>query len=302
LTETRPPVLATNCPRGSALPEASFGAQFCVGGSPRASFGTQRALLTCQAHAGDRPNGVGCLQVLGRRWASGGAKGHVVKKGDEVYLPLFMSWARRLEIKGGGKPFGQWKSPGFGYSDDVKGVQWNIHVDRNTGEIRLGVNLEGSAKGGGNWLITDFILSELARPTIESIKTKVDADRIQLTLACDAWQGASRYDIVEHLIGGRRPLLSEIDAQLWRQMLIRAKGCLDPSRQFRARARQTVTVLDTGEKRLAAPPMGGVSPHLVITTPVEAEPGWDDDRLDAAMDQAIARLRPVYEWVSRTAK
>jgi hypothetical protein len=237
-----------------------------------------------------------------RATASGGAKGHVVKKGDEVYLPLFMSWARRLEIKGGGKPFGQWKYPGFGYSDEVKGVQWNIHVDRNTGEIRLGVNLEGSAKGGGNWLITDFILSELARPTIASIKAKVDAGRIQLTLACDAWQGNSRYDIVEHLIGGRRPLLSEIDAQLWRQMLIQAKGCLDPSRQFRARATQTVTVLDTGEKRLAAPPMGGVSPHLVINTPVEAEPGWDDDRLDAAMDQAITRLRPVYEWVSRTAK
>ena len=71
-----------------------------------------------------------------RATASGGAKGHVVKKGDAVYLPLFMSWARRLEIKGGGKPFGQWKSPGFGYSDGVKGVQWNIGVDRNTGEIR----------------------------------------------------------------------------------------------------------------------------------------------------------------------
>ena len=40
-------------------------------------------------------------------------------------------------------------------------------------------------------------------------------------------------------------------------LLIQAKGCLDPSRQFRARATQTVTVLETGEKRLAAPPMGG---------------------------------------------
>jgi hypothetical protein len=107
---------------------------------------------------------------------------------------------------------------------------------------------------------------------------------------------------VEHLIGGRRPLLSEIDAQLWRQMLIQAKGCLDPSRQFRARATQTVTVLGTGEKRLAVPPMDGVSPHLAITTPVEADPGWDDDKVDAAMDQAIVQLRPVYEWVSRTAK
>ena len=134
------------------------------------------------------------------------------------------------------------------------------------------------------------------------IKAKVDAGRIQLTLARDAWQGASRYDIAEHLIGGRRFLLSEIDADLWRRMLIEAKGCLDPSRQFRARAAQTVTLLDTGEKRLLEPPMGGVSPHLNVNTPVEAEPGWDDDRLDAAMDQAITRLRPVYEWVSRTAK
>ena len=234
--------------------------------------------------------------------AAGGAAGHVVKKGDEVYLPLFMSWARRLEIKGGGKPFGQWKSPGFGYSDDVKGVQWNIHVDRNTGEIRLGVNLEGSAKGGGNWLITDFILSELARPTIESIKAKVDAGRIQLTLARDAWQGAGRYDIVEHTIGGRRFLLSEIDADLWRRMLIEAKGCLDPSRRFRGRAAQTVTLLDTGEKRLLQPPVSGVSPHLNVNTPVETEAGWDDDRLDAAMDRAIAELRPIHEWVSQAAK
>ena len=234
--------------------------------------------------------------------ASGGAKGHVVKKGDEVYLPLFMSWARRLEIKGGGKPFGQWKSSGFGHSDDVKGVQWNIGVNRNTGEIGLGVNLEGSAKGGGNWLISDFILSELDRPTIELIKAKVGAGRIQLTLARDAWQGASRYDIVEHLIGRRRFLLSEIDVDLWRGMLIEAKGCLDPRRQFRGRAAQTVTLLNTEEKRLLEPPVSGVSPHLNVNTPVEAEPGWDEDRLDATMDQAITRLRPVYEWVSRAAK
>lgn len=240
--------------------------------------------------------------VKARRAAASSAKGHVVKRGDEVSLPLFMSWARRLEIKGGGKPFGQWQSSGFGYSDDVKGVQWNIHVDRNTREIRLGVNLEGSAKAGGNWLITDFILSELAQPTIEAIKAKIDAGRIQLTLARDAWRGASRYEIVEHLIGGRHSLLSEIDVQLWQQMLIQAKGCLDPSRQFRGRATQTVTVRDSGEKRVAVPPMGGVSPHLVISTPVEAEPEWGEERLDAAMDQAIARLRPIYEWVSRIAK
>ena len=233
--------------------------------------------------------------------ASGGAAGHVVKKGDAIYFPMFRSFARRLEIKGGGAPTGQWKSPGFGYSDGVKGVQWNFIIDRATQEKRLGVNLEGSAKAGGNWLITSFILSEIARPTLPALQAKVAAGRIQLTLARDAWQGAARYDIVEHLIGGRRFLLSEIDADLWRRMLIEAKGCLDPNRQFRGRAAQTVTLLNTGEKRLFEPPISGVSPHVNVNTPVEAEAGWDDDRLDAAMDRAIAELRPIHEWISQVA-
>ena len=266
------------------------------------AFRRAREMLTQQKNMSEIPIVIPAPVVKARRApTSGGAVGHVVRQGDEVYLPLFMSWARQLEIKGGGKPFGQWSSPGFGYSDGVQGVQWNIYVERSTREVSLGVNLEGSAKGGGNWLITNFIISELNRPTIESIKAEVDGGLIPLTLARDAWQAASRYEIVEHLIGGQRPPLSAIDAQLWHQMLVEAKGCLDPNRQFRARGTQTVSVLSTGKKRLAAPPMGGVSPHLTINTTVEAEPGWDDDRLDVAMGQAIARLRPVYDWVSRTA-
>lgn len=84
-------------------------------------------------------------------------------------------------------------------------------------------------------------------------------------------------------------------------MLIEAKGCLDESRNFRGRAAQTVTVLKTGEKQMAEPSMGGVSPHLNVSTPVDLDPGWDEDKLDAAMDRAIATLRPVYDWVRRTA-
>jgi hypothetical protein len=160
--------------------------------------------------------------------------------------------------------------------------------------------LPGSVLSGNQH--TSFILSELARPALPALQAKVGAGRIQLTLARDAWQGAGRYDIVEHLIGGRRFLLSQIDADLWRRMLIEAKGCLDPSRQFRGRAAQTVTLLETGEKRLLEPPVSGVSPHLNVNTPVESEPGWADDRLDAAMDRAVAELRPIHEWVSEVAK
>jgi hypothetical protein len=263
------------------------------------AFAHASEILSQQADIKEIPIVVPAPVVKARRGkASGGAKGHVIKKGDEEYLRLFMSWARRLEIKGGGKPFGQWRNPYFGYSDGVDGVQWNIAVYRDTGEIHLGVNLEGAKKGGGNWLITDFIFSELARPMIESIKSKVDAGLIKLTFARDAWQVTSRLNIVEHLIGGQRHLLAAINPPLWNEILTQAKECLDPDQQFRGRAKRTVTKLETGEKLLAQPPKGGVSPHLTIQTPVEAEPGWDDDRLDAAMDQAIARLRPVYEWVS----
>ena len=45
-----------------------------------------------------------------------------------------------------------------------------------------------------------------------------------------------------------------------------------------------------------------VSPHLTFCTRVEADPRWQDEKLDAAMDREIAILRPIHEWVSRTAK
>jgi hypothetical protein len=45
-----------------------------------------------------------------------------------------------------------------------------------------------------------------------------------------------------------------------------------------------------------------VSPHLWIGTRIEADPRWSEEKLDAAMDRAIAELRPIHEWVSQVAK
>jgi hypothetical protein len=180
-------------------------------------------------------------------------------------------------------------------------VQWNIDVTRENKEIRLGVNLEGSGTTGG-WLIAPFILSELARPTLDLVKAKIAApDRVRLSLAREAWQGAVRYEIVENRIGGRPFKLSEIDNELWRQLLTEAKGCLDPKKQYRGRVAQTVTLRKTGERVLwwsDTRPQRGISPHLHIGTVVEANPTWDEDKINAAMNRAITLLKPVHDWVS----
>lgn len=234
------------------------------------------------------------VKLKSRRGGTSGG-GHVVKKGDELYSRTLHSFLSRLQVKGG-RPFGQWRSPGFGLSDGVGGVQWNIFVNREDQEIWLGVNLEGMAYRG--WPIATFILSEIARPTLGLIKAKVgEPERIQLTFSRDAWQITARLSIAEQFISGRRYWLSEIDGELWRQLLTEARGCLDESRQFRARATQAVTLRKTGEKRTMP-----VSPHLTIRTRIEADPRWYEDKLDAAMDRAIAELRPIHEWVSRVAK
>jgi hypothetical protein len=235
-------------------------------------------------------------QVVKIKSSRGGTSGgHVIKKGDELYSRILQSFLSRLQVKGG-RPFGQWRNPQFGLSDGVEGVQWNIAVNREEKEIWLGVNLEGMAYQG--WPIATFILSEIARPTLDLMKEKIaEPDRIRLTFSRDAWQITSRLSIAEQFIGDRRHWLSEIDGELWGQLLIEARGCLDESGQFRARATQVVTLRKTGGKRTMA-----VSPHLGIGTRIEADPRWYEEKLDAAMDRAIAELKPIHEWVSQVAK
>jgi hypothetical protein len=138
----------------------------------------------------------------------------------------------------------------------------------------------------------------LAKAQEDLMREKIaEPDRIRLTFSRDAWQITSRLSIAEQFIGDRRYWLSEIDGELWRQLLVEARGCLDQSRRFRARATQVVTLRKTGEKRTMA-----VSPHLGISTRIEADPRWSEEKLDAAMDRAIAELRPIHEWVSQLAK
>jgi hypothetical protein len=77
----------------------------------------------------------------------------------------------------------------------------------------------------------------------------------------------------------------------------RPGGCLDAGRRFRGWPWQVVTMRKTGEKKTFR-----VCPHLNVSTRIEADPRWYEDKLDAAMDRAIAELRPIHEWVYRVAK
>jgi hypothetical protein len=55
------------------------------------------------------------------------------------------------------------------------------------------------------WPIVTFILSEIARPTLDLMKAKVAApERIRLTFSREAWQITARMSIAEQFIGDTR--------------------------------------------------------------------------------------------------
>jgi hypothetical protein len=228
-----------------------------------------------------------------KRTASKKSASGVRRKGDEAYVQMFLSFASRLQLETP-RPWGQVSRPTFGLSADAEGVQWNIGVDRESNEASLGVNLEGMAYI--DWPIRTFILSELRRPTVDSLKaTSARPEHVELSFARDAWQMASRPRIVERLIGGRRFKLSEIDNELWTKLLLEARDCLDESKGFRRRAKQIVTCqAKAGETTK----LMEVSPHLNIRTRIDV----DQDQVDFAVGEAIAKLSPGQRWVSQVIK
>ena len=207
---------------------------------------------------------------------------------DSKYAELLQLFASTLNVKG--SPFGQLNKPHFGMSDGNVGVQWNIAIYPDTGDIRLGVNLEGTAKTGG-WLIAPFILSD---PNIENLKTELERQQdIILRFTRDAWQGASRLSIKEEFLGGRKFALSDLDQRLWREILKEALTCLDESKNYRGRKEgQTVTLKSNGNEVVK-----GISPHLNVYTHLSVEGNLTDNIKDK-----IAELQPVYDWVVRSSQ
>jgi hypothetical protein len=210
-------------------------------------------------------------------------------------LELYQLFRDRLDVKG--RFFGQSGSGVAGISDDNKGVQWNLAVYENTGDIKLGVNLEGVKYA--NFPIANFINKELKNPSIETLKA-LDFDSALVTIGFhrDAWQMASRPKILENHLKNSGCKLSELNNNLWIDTLQDAKNCLSESKNNYKRGRQLVTTIkkdDSQNKKQME-----VSPHLTIQTYV----GNINDpvfSIENELKKAFVRLSDIYAWVASRA-
>jgi hypothetical protein len=205
------------------------------------------------------------------------------KRIDSKYAELLQLFASLLNVKG--RPFGQLNRPSFGMSDGKQGVQWNLSVNTETEEVRLGVNLEGSARTG-RWLIAPFILN---KPGIEELRSKIpNPDFFYIRFSRDAWQGASRLNIREKVIGGREYRLSEISQEIWCSILEEALTCLDKDKNYRGRKKNQPVTLESDGRELVR----DISPHLTVWTPLSIE-----GDIEKNIKARLSELRPVYDWV-----
>jgi hypothetical protein len=209
---------------------------------------------------------------------------------DPVFLDFRRAFDAVFQPTKPSRMFGSARRRHQGFSDDHDGVQWNAGVDRERGVVTVGVNLEGMEYQG--WPIARFVEAERAAPRLPAFaRGYVHAADAELWFSRDAWQFASRFDILEQHFGPEPPLrLADLSDDVWSTMLAAAYACLDPANGHRSRARQTVT-LSSGRREMT------VSPHLQVKMLVRGS--VDLDGLDAAFRAAKQKLEPVRELVRR---
>lgn len=184
-----------------------------------------------------------------------------------------------LKIKG--RKFGQSGKEYYGLSDDAEGVQWNIAINKENQNTRLGVNLEGMKYK--NWPIAKFIENEKNEMGLCNPDKYPQADKIIIGLYRDAWQCASRPDIDEYRIQKEIPL-SQLNKNIYNSMLNEARSCLDVSKNYMARAKQYVT---KNNKLVEME----VSPHLNIHIYLP----YDSSKSE--MEKMFAILQPIYNLI-----
>ena len=193
------------------------------------------------------------------------------------------------------RPFGQNAGRRIGASDDNKGVQWNISIDRKTGETYLGVNLEGMKYK--NWPITSLLLAETQDPSLPSFSDINAAEKITVKLTRDAWQAAARPSIKEKLINGSGTALKSMTQHLWENMVKDALECLNPNVGYKGRGRMDVTLVKSGKKVTKE-----VSPHLTFHLLVwEQQPNTVEEAVQL-ISAAHDKLLPLYNWVETKSK
>jgi hypothetical protein len=188
-----------------------------------------------------------------------------------------------------GKDFGK----GKGVSDGIEGAQWNISVNDENGEAKLGVNLEGMKYK--NWPISTFLKEELDNPHLLSLTNSTGANKIYIKLERDAWQGRRRPSIKEKNIKGSGTLLSELTDTIWSEMLNEAYGCLNAEKNHRGRAKQRVTLISSEEIKMME-----VAPHLGFNTIAWSSIPNSEEDAKSKLQDAFGRLRPLYEFVKET--
>jgi hypothetical protein len=191
-------------------------------------------------------------------------------------------------------------SPSLGISgicDGTDGVQWNAWVQWHGGRqmAYAGVNLEGKVYDG--WPVARLIEREMAAPALFEAAARVPhASAVEVLWLRDAWQVVARPPILEKLIGGSPRLLHTLTAEAWTAMLREAYNCLDAERGRRGRARQAVTLTSGAIREF------DVSPHLQLRQPFWPRDPSSVDGWLPALDETMANLRPLHEFVNLRAR
>lgn len=211
---------------------------------------------------------------------------HASQHCEPMYIDVLQSFTSILNIKG--RPFGQLNKPLFGMSDGAEGTQWNLSISKETGDIRLGINLEGLKYK--DWPISRLILSEMDKPTINTLDIQ-SPENVFIRFSRDAWQASSRSAIKESLIGGKEISLSACNTETWLSILTEAATCLNEEKNFHGRKKQSVTLISKQQNGEQARIME-VSPHLTIWTPINTDGDIQED-----LRKKLLILDPIYHWV-----
>ncbi|MBT6012363.1 MAG: hypothetical protein HOG80_13390 [Candidatus Marinimicrobia bacterium] len=208
------------------------------------------------------------------------------EKNTNEYLDSF----RRL-IGSEGATFGQRNRPEHGICDGADGVQWQLVLHTNSEFVRFGVNLEGIKYS--NWPIANLLINEIEDPDFLRVCSSLpESEQINVLWRRDAWQAASRPIIDEQVIGGSTLTCNEVTSEVWELMLNEALDCLDETKDFRARAKKTVTLSGSGVTKEM-----DMSPHLQIYIDISQSSDIKND-----LRIAQERLMPIYEWTIEASK
>lgn len=204
------------------------------------------------------------------------------------YLDLDLlekAFERVFEVKP--RKFDQKSNPISGFSDDAKGVQWNIGLASATKNIKLGINLEGMSYSN-TWPISRFIENELQ--TGELIKL-FPLENVTVRFNRDAWQRSARPQIEENEILCDK--INCISQSQWKKSLEVGLDCLSADRKYKGRTKQNVTLIPSGKVVERE-----VSPHISFEIDVVPEESTLDS-LSEAIREGRNELASLYEYIKK---